>query len=563
MVEMRPYQREAAEAISQQLASGPARTVVSLPTGTGKTVTAVAIARQLGHRVLWIAHRGELLDQAGATFRRVWPEASVGVVQAERNEADAHVVLASVQSLTPKRLAQWAPDAFPLVVVDEAHHAPSPVYRRAIDHFRPRLLLGLTATPFRGDKISLATVFPHGIAYAYPIQQAIREGYLADIVAYRVQGSADLDRVRIQAGDFAPGELERAVNTAGRNAIIVRAYQQYAPGLRAVVFAVGVDHARALADTFRAAGVPAEAVDGSMSRNDRQAALQRLHTGETPVICNAMLLTEGFDEPSIGAVILARPTQSLGLYTQMLGRGTRIAPGKDAVIVIDVVDATRRHKLASIRTLLGLRKEPEQGTRVSERMAREARLSADAEAWLARLWPDRVEAERVLDLYEDLAGADAPYADWRDVARDLAEIREDPDLLREQRKLAASRMQYPDAPPSEAQAKRLRDFGWPQDEVARLTRWEASYALDAHKRAMDAWIRHRVGIWRELWGDRDDIGGRLSGALWQIAPATEAQRRLLRRLGAPAEIVESVTKGEASWLIDEMLAARGARATTR
>lgn len=549
---LRPYQEAAAAAVLDGLAQGRRRVVLSLPTGAGKTATAATLARRLGWPVLWLAHRDELIRQAADAFRRAWPEARIGIVQADRDEPDADVVVASIQSLHPRRLQRWAPARFGLVVIDEAQHAPAPSYRAVLDRLTPRLLLGLTATPFRADRASLATVFPDGVAYAYGLREAIRDGWLVDIRAYRVAGPADLDAVPTRAGDLAAGDLERAVNTTDRNALLVAAYRQHADGRRALAFAAGVAHAHALAAAFRSAGIPAEAVDGSMPLEDRRAVLARLRGGETRVVANAMLLTEGFDEPSVAAVLLARPTKSLALYTQMAGRGTRPAPGKADLVLIDVADNTRRHRLVTVRALLGLRRDPPAGASLGTVLDREDRITAAGEAWLAAALPHRVAAEAVVDLYADLAVTDRPEgADWRTVLAALDEVRQDPARYAEALEAARRRMGDPAGRATTRQQQRLRDFGWPEAETSGIAKWAAAWALDRHQQVLADWARQRRQAWARLWGLP---AGALDvdRALWQLTPATDPQRRFLTRLGLPEDLRAGLTRGEASWLIDAL-----------
>ena len=238
---------------------------------------------------LWIVHRDELVRQAAETFSRIWSDAAIGIVKAAEDDYQAPVVIASVQSLNEKRLKRWNPDRFGTIIVDECHHAPSPSYRKILDYLRPDLLLGLTAAPFRTDKTSLGNIFDR-IVYSYSIQEGIRDGYLVDIHAFRVEGRADLDAVHTTAGDFNAGELSDALNTEPRNRLIVEAYQRHAAGTQAVAFTAGVQHAHDLAQMFRDADIPAEAVDGTIPMEQRRAVLARLKSGATQVVSNAAVL---------------------------------------------------------------------------------------------------------------------------------------------------------------------------------------------------------------------------------------------------------------------------------
>ncbi|WP_242968568.1 DEAD/DEAH box helicase [Sulfobacillus sp. hq2] len=551
---LRPYQEAAIAASRQSLTQGITRQIWSLATGTGKTFTGTTYAQQRGLPTLWLVHRDELVRQAAESFSKGWPEASVGIVKAAEDDYEAPVVVASVQSLSAKRLTRWTPDRFGTVIVDECHHAPAISYRKILDYLHPQLLLGLTATPYRSDKASLGEVFDK-IVHSYGIQEGIRDGYLVDIRAFRVEGKADLDEVHTSGGDFNQTELSRALNTPPRNRLIVDAYQQHAAGTRAIGFTAGVQHAYNLATMFRDAGIPAEAIDGSMPLDDRRAVLARLKTGETLVVLNDSVLSEGFDEPAVRTVILARPTKSLALFTQMVGRGTRPSPetGKTHMVLLDIVDSTRRHKLMTVKDLIGLRKDPKDGTSVAERMTQESRLSDEAERWLTRL---HLHSEDVLDLFESLTDDPAPSVDWRDLLDDLTTIADDPDRRSEVERYYARFMQNPLDPATALQQTRLAEFGWLPDIASTLTKWEASYALDKHRDILAQWSAHRAGTLAQLMGwDPQQAQAAMANQLWQLTPATPKQRALLHRLHVPEELIVTVTKGEASQLIDTGLAA--------
>lgn len=362
---LRPYQQACRRAILDAYRQGVRRALVVLPTGTGKTVIFASLPQyfRMKNRMLVLAHREELLEQAREKFHRAIPNLPVGIEQAaQRAVPGDRVVLASVSTLGRKgstRLQALNPDEFKLVVVDEAHHAVAPTYRRILDYLglfekgTEKLLLGFTATPVRGDRRGLQEVFER-IVFSRSIGDMIAAGYLCDLRGYRVSTETDLSDIRTRHGDFVTRELSRRVNDEARNATVVAAYLKLVPTRKGLVFCVDVAHARALARAFQEAGIPARAIWGEMPKVDRAAVLADFRQGRIRVITNCNVLSEGFDEPAIETVLMARPTQSPLLYAQMIGRGTRLHPGKKFLTVIDIVDNTRRHRLICLPLLFGL-----------------------------------------------------------------------------------------------------------------------------------------------------------------------------------------------------------------
>jgi superfamily II DNA or RNA helicase len=365
-LDLRPYQRKALEAIEAAEREGVKRPLVVHPTGTGKTVTfshAIKNRAALG-RSLVLVHREELAAQTRAKIGIVAPELSTGIVKAERNEVDRDVVVASVQTLhRDNRLAQLlAAGRIETVVVDEAHHAPAPTWTKiltTLGSFSPYgpLTIGFTATPERDNKT--LGVWEKVVSYM-SIREAIygngkrgadghEGGYLVPILpAVVVETDMDLGRVRKTGGDYSDGDLGRELEDSGAIVQIADAYVEHAKDRKAVAFTPTVATAHALAAALRARGVAAEAVDGGTDPDERRAILARLKTGDTYVVVNCAVLTEGFDEPSISCVIVARPTKFHGLYVQMVGRGTRLHPGKKDLLVLDIVGASNRHELVGV-----------------------------------------------------------------------------------------------------------------------------------------------------------------------------------------------------------------------
>ena len=364
-LQLRDYQAEALARVKAAYKGGKRRVLVSLPTGTGKTVVFAHFpgALKMRKRLLVLAHREELLLQAEEKFRSVDSTLKVGMERAEAFAApDSQVVIASVPTLARSdgnRLSRFNPDDFSIIVVDEAHHAVAETYRRIFKHFglfdpaTTRYLVGFTATPRRGDNQGLGEVFQE-VCYAQDLRKMIAEGYLCPIRGWRVNTNLSLDGVKVRHGDFVESQLARVVNVPSRNRLLPVTYTRLANYRRAIVFCVDVQHAKDMCDAFTEAGIRTAAVWGDMPREERRAVLSRFSTGEIAVLTNCNLLTEGFDEPRINCVMLARPTKSKLLYAQMVGRGTRLHPEKKDLMVVDVVDNSRTHTLPGLYSLFNL-----------------------------------------------------------------------------------------------------------------------------------------------------------------------------------------------------------------
>ena len=357
-ITLRPYQQEALDSILDNCAKGITKQLVVLPTGAGKTVifSHLPIIKKDALPMLVLAHRGELLDQAKNKIMASNPELTVEIEQAERKAGQVDVVVASVATLgrnnTP-RINDYPKDYFKSIVIDEAHHAAAPSYRRIIDHFDPPFLLGVTATPQRSDSTRLVDVFDE-IVYYKSIQDLIGDGYLCPLVGYRVKSNVDISNVEIRNGEYAQDQLEQAIDTPERNAHVVASYNALANMEKAIVFASGVRHAENLALSFRQASVETAVIVGTTPREEREDILAKFAQGTVSVIVNVGVLTEGFDEPSVQAIILAKPTRSTLLYTQIVGRGTRLHESKTSCKIIDSADTTKGRKPIGLPTLLGL-----------------------------------------------------------------------------------------------------------------------------------------------------------------------------------------------------------------
>lgn len=343
---LRPYQKKAVAAVvSRYKEKHQRRMLLYLPTGAGKTVIATHIIKALRStkafgKVLFVAHRREIIDQTACTIRRHLPGLTVQIEQGNRTtRGDSAITLASVQSLV-RRKEKYDPKAYALIICDECHRALAPSWAEVIDFFhtqagRDTLLLGMTVTPQRTDGKSALEVFGRT---AFEISRPDLEdlGYLVPMRYFTIRGNLDLDKVKISAGDFQVGALSRVMNTPANRALTLKAWMEQSQGKKTIAFCSGVDHALDLAADFSLLGLRAEKIDGK-SKN-RGEILKRFANGEIQVLTNYGVLTEGFDDPSVECILMARPTTSPLVYTQCIGRGLRTAPGKNACIVIDIVD---------------------------------------------------------------------------------------------------------------------------------------------------------------------------------------------------------------------------------
>lgn len=377
---LRPYQEAALEAVRTRKVQ---RGILALPTGTGKTLTASQFPRILGtDRILVLAHREELIAQLVGAFATTLGHHRVGVERAEYRAPDtAPCVVASTPTLAAvggRRLHQLDPGRFDVIVLDEAHHGTSESHLAVWRHFGlldgenkkttdPRvLLLGLTATPGRGDGVGLEAVFD-SILFQYRLIDAIRDGWLVPIEAYTVETGTDLSAVRTRAGEFVESELAAAVNTDDRNRVVLDAWEKHAKGLRTVAFCVDLAHSRSVTDGFRARGIEATSIDGTMESSERGRILAWFRGTPGAVLVNVAILSEGTDIPGIECVLKCAPTKSATRYAQELGRGLRLAPGarditesvilgKHRCVLLDVTDSTSRVGARAVRIgdLVGL-----------------------------------------------------------------------------------------------------------------------------------------------------------------------------------------------------------------
>ena len=344
-MELRPYQQEAKNAIFKEWSEGKHKTLLVLPTGCGKTIVFAKVAEDCvkkGNRVLILAHRGELLEQAADKI-----EKSTGLICAIEKADESclgswfRIVVGSVQSLMrEKRLHKFDNDYFDTIIIDEAHHCISDSYQKVLNHFDQANVLGVTATPDRGDMKNLGSYF-ESLAYEYTLPQAIKSGYLVPIKALTIPLKIDLSQVAIQSGDFKASDVGNALDPYLYQ--IADEMIKNCSDRKTVVFLPLVKTSQKFRDILNEKGFSAAEVNGNSQ--DRSEVLKDFEDGKYNVLCNSMLLTEGWDCPSVDCIIVLRPTKVRSLYSQMVGRGTRLCEGKDHLLLLDFLWHTERHEL--------------------------------------------------------------------------------------------------------------------------------------------------------------------------------------------------------------------------
>lgn len=455
-MKLRSYQKEAVDAIQKQWNDGFLKTLLVLPTGCGKTIVFAKVTEECvreGKRVLILAHRGELLDQAAdKLFRTTGIQSSLEKAESTSLNSWFRVTVGSVQTLMrEKRLAQFEPDYFDVIIIDEAHHCISESYQKILQYFGNANVLGVTATPDRGDMKNLGTVF-ESLAYEYTLPRAIKEGYLSPIKAVTIPLKLDLSGVSTQKGDFKASDIDTALDPYLYQ--IADEMQNYCKDRKTVVFLPQVKTSQKFRDILCEKGFRAAEVNGNS--DDRAEVLKDFDEGKYNVLCNSMLLTEGWDCPSVDCVIVLRPTKVRSLYCQMVGRGTRLCEGKEDLLLLDFLWHTERHELCRPAHLIC--ENEEVAKKMTENLAEKAGAAVDLE-----------EAEKT-------ASEDVVAQREESLAKTLAEMktrkRKLVDPLQYEMSIQAEDLSsyvpafgWEMSPPTEKQMKALEKYGIFPDEI--------------------------------------------------------------------------------------------------
>lgn len=372
-LELREYQQEALDSLSEMRAKKETIALLYHATGTGKTITAVMDAKRCGGRVLFVAHTMELVNQAFATFETLWDDVAVGKFADSIKDTESHVICGSIQSVA-LNLDMFKDDDFDYIIIDEAHHASADTYQKVLAYFNPKFILGLTATPERADDTNILEIFKN-TAHKLDIQTAVEIGALVPVRCIRIHTNIDMTKVRFNSVQYNIRDLDVKICVTERNKLIVDTWLEYVKNRRTVVFCASVKHAEQVAQLFKDAGISAIAVSGSMKTSERNEQLAKFANSDTKVLCACDLLNEGWDCPQTEVLFMARPTMSKVLYTQQLGRGMRNSEGKDHLMVFDFVDnASQYNAPYSMHRLFKLKDYHAGGTVLGKRGQREAEL---------------------------------------------------------------------------------------------------------------------------------------------------------------------------------------------
>lgn len=499
MVQLRPYQKVAHSRFLDFLDRGGKRGIIQLPTGCGKTVTGLTLAKKMGAKTLWISHRTELITQPLKTTKSLFPDVTTGIVKARRNEMNNDFVFASIQSLY-RRVDQLP--KFDLVVIDECHHAPSKTYRIVLEALGDTPVLGLTATPERGDGKGLDEDFEE-IVYQLQLSEAIRKGYLVDLRSKQIDLGIEFDNIRTTLGDLNTRDLNEEMIRAGVPEGVAEAYVKYSADKKGIIFTVSVDQAKRTTSELLKRGIKAEWVSGSIKEQEREAILRRLKSGETQVVVNCMILTEGFDEPSVECVVIARPTKSKPLYLQMIGRGSRLSPGKKECLILDVTGVSKRHSLVTAPVLFGTKS----GESVKEKDERERKERSQRDLEIGQL--KKIVTKKTTGETDEF--------DWLKVNDDLYVV--DCGDIGQLRVRKTGNDWVP----------KIKRRGGFEREISNPTSLELAQKIgEDYARRVNPSILRLVG----------------KNAKWKKNPASDLQKNLLKKYGVPFD--PNITKGEAA-----------------
>ncbi|MCL2136835.1 MAG: DEAD/DEAH box helicase [Coriobacteriia bacterium] len=515
-MELRDYQEAARQAVHDEWAAGRRRTLMVLPTGTGKTVVFAKVIEDVvrkGGRALVLAHRGELLDQAADKLLAV-TGLGANVEKAGQSAFDDwyRVCVGSVQTMMrDRRLSAFPPDYFDLIVVDEAHHTLAEGYLKVLGHFPGAKVLGVTATADRGDRRDLGQYYD-SLAYEYSMLDAVRDGWLCKIQAQTIPLKIDLSGVSVSQGDFKASDLGTALDPY-LEAIAEEMVAAGCLGRKTVVFLPLIKTSQKFAGMLAARGFACAEVNGES--RDRADVLQRFASGSLNVLCNSMLLTEGWDCPDVDCIVVLRPTKVRSLYAQMVGRGTRVSPGKEALLVLDFLWHSKRHELCHPAHLVT---DDAEAARLATTALEAAGMPVDVEEAVSTATDDMVRAaeERLALRLDEMRQRQRQLVDPVQYAYSI----QSSDLLGYEPEFP-----WQTAPPSKAQLAALEKAGIFPDEVPNagyasmlidklVSRKAAGLATPKQIRLLERKGFVHVGDWGFQAANR--LIGRISTNGWRV-----------------------------------------------
>jgi superfamily II DNA or RNA helicase len=542
-IELRDYQTES---INRVLAAYEAnkhgRELLVLPTGAGKTLIFSQVIQLLNERhglnAIVVAHRDELIQQAADKYRMVKPDAIIGKVGSGLHQYGGEVTVASIATISrPEHLKRLKAIGYGLIIVDEAHHVAANGYQAVLEALPDAFVLMVTATE---DRLDGKKIIEKPALYSASIIDMVQKEYLCNLRAIAIKTHVNLDDLHTQAGDYKVDELEEAIDTDMRNKRVVDAYKEHADGRRAICFGVTVRHATNLAMAFKAGGVSAAIVSGETPLDERKKLYAGLHDGSIKVLTNVQVLTEGFDEPLISCIIMARPTQSRSLYVQSIGRGLRLAPAKQDCIILDLTDNCLKHRLEpqSLKKIIG--KDIQDDESLLEAIEREEKEASEREARVRKLKDTRVKDIQV-NLLEKL--------NWQQKDNGMFVL----EVGKEKHRIAI----VPSTTDGDEDMWGNPGYYSVWARLAPLydaQEWLASAPLDwaqsfAERRA------------RLLLTDANNIKLVDKNAAWRNYPASEKQIEMLTRFGI--QFNPEITKGEASEILDPIFEKLKAKKTQK
>ena len=577
-MEVRPYQEKCLDAMQAAARNGVTRQLVVMATGLGKTVVIGKFLERMGFpNTYGMMHRTELIGQARDKFHEVNPSVKIGFDKAELHPdfSTDKIVLATVQSVghvEGKRITATPKDWPKVVWIDEVHHAPAEGYLTVLDHFGLRgdnpnrniISVGTTATPDRLDELGYDQLFDD-VVFRYGLRDGIKDGWLSDIKAWKVQSGVDLSMLKARKGDFVEKELDEVMNTGEHNKLAVEVWAQHCRGRRSLLFCVTKDHARKVCDAVEAAGGKAAVVVAETDPTIRENAIEALREGKLEAIVNVGVFTEGFDLPEIDCIHILRPTKSRALYAQMIGRGTRKAPGKPYMELFD--HTGQNHDICSVGQIFGLPDSwelqgnmVEQDTSALEAAVSDLGLSIGGLKGISDLQEKLRSREKRMELIKgSLTAADLPskllwvrpsplqdryVISWRN------ETREEVDQMKIEYQFAALKAMEPKnlfgvAERVEVWRNELGKF------EARIFRYLGDASQENHL-GTDASLAKLVGKIESWIGEKRAHKAKLmkKSTKWGKEPASAPQLSVLKRKGIPAAFLDGgITKREASILM--------------